>query len=174
MQTIERVESDDAAVVAEVLKLRKRSGWLGWLAGILAAAVIALGAWLIVDLTSGSDAALPDDVQVALDGYTAGWESHDGSAAMTFATDDYTFVNNGRSFSATQQAAAINMGSSLSFRVEVLDTMATGDDPFYVTKTEHIHMTGAPSEGYPGVSVYTLVQVDGTWKIQQHQWTGDI
>ncbi|NNC93550.1 MAG: hypothetical protein HKN80_13790, partial [Acidimicrobiia bacterium] len=52
MQTIEKVESVEAPFDDETLKLKKRSRWLGWLAGILAVAVVGLGIWLIAEVTS--------------------------------------------------------------------------------------------------------------------------
>ncbi|MGI9647783.1 MAG: hypothetical protein ACR2OI_04615, partial [Acidimicrobiia bacterium] len=178
MQTVEKVEAVQAPYDPNMTKIKKRNRRLGWLAGILAAAVIGLGAWLIVELTAASEPAgfdsLPAEVQAAYNGYSDGWASHNGVEALSFATDDYQFVSNGRVSDRAAQAQAITAAGVMDFRVEVLDGMVTGDGPYYLTQTERIHMTGAPEVGYPGISVYTLVNVDGTWKVQRHHWAGDI
>ena len=177
MQTIEKVDPVEAPLDPNTRKIKKRNRRLSWLAGILAVAVIGLGGWLIVELTASDSAgaeSLPAEVHVAIDGYLNGWVAHNGVTALSFATDDYQFVSQGRAFDRAAQSPAITAGGALGFRLEVLDGMVAGDGPYYLTQTERIHMTGAPEGGFPGISVYTLVNVDGTWKVQLHNWAGDL
>ena len=177
MQTIEKVDPVEAPLDPNTRKIKKRNRRLSWLAGILAVAVIGLGGWLIVELTASDSAgaeSLPAEVHVAIDGYLNGWVAHNGVTALSFATDDYQFVSQGRAFDRAAQSPAITAGGGLGFRLEVLDGMVAGDGPYYLTQTERIHMTGAPEGGFPGISVYTLVNVDGTWKVQLHNWAGDL
>lgn len=178
MQTIEKVDPAEARFDPTTEKIKKRNRLLGWLAGILALAVIGLGAWLIVELSSADQSAgfesLPPEVQAAYNGYIDGWLAHDGEAALSFATDDYHFVSGEAAFGRTAQARAISQGEFINFRPETLGTMVTGQGPYYLTQTERIHMTGAPEGGYPGVSTYVIVNVDGSWRVQLHSWQGDI
>jgi len=169
MQTIEKVEESTAPFDDETLKLKKRTRWLGWLAGILAVAVVGLGVWLIAEVTSGDGASLPDEAQLVLDDYAAAWENHDRDAFIATTTDDYQFVSNGRAFSRSQQSASISYPGL--FRVEVNERMVEGDGPYYVAQSSTVYVGDTP---HPGQSTLVIAEIDGAWKVQLHQWAGDI
>jgi len=172
MQTMERMETTEGPLERENQALKKRIRGLGWLAGILAVAAIALGAWLFAELSSSDGASLPSEVQAAYDGYTAGWAAHSGPEAIAFTTDDFIFFNGVQELNRVTAAQTITYSRTIDFRVEVIDSIATGDGPYYLTMTETVYFATSP-EGLNGVSTYTIVNDGGTWKIQRHEFTGD-
>jgi hypothetical protein len=169
MQTIEKVGPAEAPFDNEMMSLKKRSRWLGWLAGILAVAVVGFGVLLIVG--AGSEgASLPAAVEGALDDYSAAWNVSDGAALLESTTEGYQFVENGQVNGRTAMTAALV--ASGYFRTEQLDRVVTGSGPYYVAQTERIQLSSA-GESYLGASMYRIVEVDGSWKIQRHVWIGE-
>jgi ketosteroid isomerase-like protein len=173
MQTIEKVEPMEAPLDADMTRIKKRNRRLGWLAGLLAVAVIGLGSWLIVELTARDGASMPEGVQTALDDYNAAWEATDGPAFMEATTEDFTFVSRGSTSSRGAQAGLVDFASY--WRVETVEQSVTGDGPYYVASSEIVYTSASPSAtGYEGVSILTVEQVDGLWKVSQHTWVGDL
>lgn len=173
MQTVEKVESVEAPFDPNMTKIKKRNRGLSWLAGILAVAVIGLGAWLIVELTASDGASVPEGVQTAIDDYNAAWQATDRAAFNAATTEDFTFIGNGRETSRSTQAAMV---SALSYwRVETVEQTVTGDGPYYVAGSEVVYLGSSPSStGYEGISIVTVEQVDGVWKVSQHTWVGEL
>jgi hypothetical protein len=172
MQTIEKVEPVEAPFDNEILTLKRRNRWLAWLAGILAMAVVGGGIWFAVT-QSGDGSALPSEVSAVLDGYADAMNAHDGPAAMAFTTTDYTLVDNGEVIPRLVAAGAISSWKALDFRVEPEERTVIGDGPYYVTQTARIYGYTVPVAGFPGASVFTIVEEDGAWKIQQQVWTSE-
>ena len=169
MQTIEKVDPVEAPFDNETLILKKRNRWLGWLAGILAVAVVALGAWLIVGSGSGG-ASLPAEVEGALDNYYAAWTGSDGAALLEATTEDFEFVDNGSVSSRAVMPGALTMRGF--FGLELIDRIVTGSGPYYVADTARIQFSSV-GERYLGVAAVRIVEVDGSWKVQRHVWTGE-
>lgn len=173
MQTIEKVEPVEAPFDPNMMKIKKRNRWLGWLAGILAVAVIGLGAWLIVELTASDGASIPDGVQTAIDDYDAAWANTDGDAYLEATTEDFTFSANGVVSARTNQARILDFWPY--WRMETFEQTVTGEGPYYVAASEVVYNSSSPSApGYEGQSIYTVEQVDGTWKVSQHTWVGEL
>lgn len=171
MQTIEKPEATNGAT-EELTTLAKRARWLGWLAGILAATVLGLGAWLIADGSSGDDTgSLPSGAQAALDDYFAAWDTTDGDALLAATTETYTFTANGRVTSRSGQAAVLDVGTFFEF--EVFSSTVTGDGPYYVGSAEQVRFS-ALGDFRAGQSIYKLEEVGGVWKVAQHTWLGDL
>jgi hypothetical protein len=165
--TIGRVESVDTPLDDEMLKLKKRNRWLGWLAGILVAVVVGLGVWVVASSSGGS---IPSDVESAVNDYLSAWEATDASAFTEATTTSYTLMLNGEVTDRRYQAGGVGLLSY--FRAEVVDQTVIGDGPYYVASTERIYLSES-APGIEGQSIYTVVEVDGTWKIGQHTWIGD-
>ena len=88
MQTVETVETVEAPIDKQILTLKKRDRRLAWLAGILAVAVVGLGIWLTMELTSGSsESAATAEIEQLLDDYNAAWNSADADAYLALLTD---------------------------------------------------------------------------------------
>lgn len=172
MQTIEKVDPVEAPLDDKMLALQKRNRMLGWLAGILAVAVVGLGVWLIAEATSSDGASVPSEVGAVLDNYNMAWETSDREAFLSATTPDYTFTNNGTEWGRDFQAGTV--GSPGYFHVEVLDRTVSGDGPYYVGIAETIQLSSADDAPvYAGQSIMTVTQVDGIWKVSQHIWVGE-
>ena len=173
MQTIEKVGSVAAPVGQEILSLKKRNRWLGWLAGILAVAVVGLGVWLTAELTSSDGPTIPKEVEAALDDYYLAWTTHDQAAFLDATAADFTLNSNGTVIEREAQAARVGVQSY--FSVEVLDRTISGDGPYYVGNAEIVEISPLDSAPlYFGHSIMTVSQVDGVWKVSQHTWIGEL
>jgi hypothetical protein len=173
MHTIEKTETVEAPLNNEILTLKKRNRRLGWLAGILAVAVVGGGIWFAVDQASGD--GLPSEVSAVLDDYTDAWAAYDGAAAAALTTTDFTLVgSNDEVYPRLVLPGFIAEMKALDFRVEPQERTVIGDGPYYVTQTARVHSYNSPVAGDPGASVFTIVEEDGTWKIQQHLWRGEL
>lgn len=171
MQTIERPEAPHAP--SGDTKLKRRNRLLTWLVGVLAVAVIGLGAWLIADAIAGDDlTAVPEGVEAALDTYDAAWVGTDREAFINATTDDYTFVSDMGAFGQASQA--LQVGGLTYFEFEELGRVGVGDGSSYYVASEQRVRFAANGLWYDGISVVTLVEVDGTWKVGQHTWHGEI
>lgn len=170
MQTIEK--PDLAQAPPGETKLKTRNRLLTWLVGILAVAVLGLGAWLIAEMSSSSaTGSLPAAAEAALDDYLAAWDATNRDAFLAATTEDYTFKPNGRVFTQAEQAAAL--GVSTFFEYEVFATSSTGDGPYYVGSAEQVRFS-ALGDFLPGQSILTLVETDAGWKVAEHVWIGDM
>ncbi|MDH3540283.1 MAG: hypothetical protein OEP52_09820 [Acidimicrobiia bacterium] len=173
MQTIEKVESVESPVDKEILSLKKRNRWLGALTGILAVAVVGLGVWLAAELTSSDGATIPEGVEAALDDYYMAWTTHDQAAFLDATTADFTLNSNGTVIERASQAARVGVQSY--FGVEVLGRTISGDGPYYVGSAEIVDLSSLDSSPtYFGHSIMTVIQVDGSWKVSQHSWVGEL
>ena len=84
MQTMEQVDTEANPVDNDTLKLQRRVRLLGWLSGILAIAVVAMGAWMIAGGDSDRPAltAPQEQMEKTLDAYLDAWNAGDGEAVV--------------------------------------------------------------------------------------------
>jgi hypothetical protein len=140
---------------------------------VLAAAVVGLGAWLIIDQTSSSDVATTDEVQQLIDDYHDAWNDHDGDAYLELVTDDAVFVTSLASTPAATQARTISAGERTDWQVEpVGEPIMTGDGPWYVAQANRLTAAVYPDDGYEGLSILTIVDDDGTLLVDRHLYVG--
>ena len=78
METMGRSDVVEAPLDKQILTLKKRDRWLAWLAGILAIAVVAMGAWMIFGGDGGH--GLTAQQEQTLDDFRAAWNAGDGEA----------------------------------------------------------------------------------------------
>ena len=143
------------------------------LVAVLAAAVVALGAWVVIDQTSTSDTAVTGEIQQLLDDYHAAWNDADGDAYLSLVTDNAVFRIGTDSTPADEQAGYIDNLDAVSWHVEQIgDAIMTGDGPWYVAVANHLTADTYPVEGYDGVSTVTIVDVNGTLRIANHTYLG--
>jgi uncharacterized protein HemX len=152
----------------------RRNGLLLTLVIVLAAAVVGLGVWVIVDQTSTSDTAVTDDVQQLLDDYYDAWNDHDGDAYLELMTDNARHVTGLGETSAAQQAAYIDNLDTYNWHVEPIgDAVMSGDGrPWYVAQVNLLTSNTYPDEGYEGMSVLTIIDDGGTLRISRHVYNG--
>jgi hypothetical protein len=95
---MDKVASGESRFEEELRTLRKRNRWLGWLAGILAVAVVALGAWLIFGGDSGQSLTAEQEQMIeTVDQALVAWNSYDGEAVAALYAGDNGFHDNGSS-----------------------------------------------------------------------------
>jgi hypothetical protein len=171
MQTVETVETVEAPIDKQILTLKKRDRRLAWLAGILAVAVVGLGIWLTMELTSGSsETAATAEIEQLLDDYNAAWNSADADAYLALLTDNYTIETAAYGvYSGPGQAA--NLVPNLSGVEPISEYMMIGTGPWFVTMASH-HDRYPISSGADSVSVLKIVEENGTLKVAYHKSFG--
>lgn len=148
-------------------------GTLIGLVVVLAAAVVGLGAWLIVERSAASDVAVTDEVQQLIDDYHDVWNEYDGEAYLDLVTENGVHVVGGRATSASEQAMIIDGLGRYDWHVEPLgEPIMVGDGPWYVAQANLLTSATYPEEGYEGLSTLTIVDDDGTLRISRHVYTG--
>jgi len=137
METMERVEPAEAPLDRQILTLRKRDRWLAWLAGILAVAVLAMGAWMIFGGDGGESlTAEQEQMLVTIDDYLAAWNAGDGAAAEALMRPSSYHDNGGSRYEADGALETfIGQVHSMGFSVSRTDARIVGT---YVFSTERI------------------------------------
>jgi hypothetical protein len=151
--------------------------WLIAAVVVLSVALIALGAWVISDLTAASENAVPDDIAEMLDDYTAAWNAGDGEAFTSYIREtDYEHTANG--VSITAEVAAGNIESYWGpdgIHVEQIgESVVLGDGiTRYVVQPNRV-VTVANPDGFVGFSVFTVTDwSDNGWVVIDHTFIGD-
>ncbi len=136
MQTIEEVEATEVDR-DQTIQLRKRNRWLGYLAGILAVAVVGLGAWIVFDSDSTADLTPAQEQMIeTLDASLVAWNSGDGVAAEALmAPSGYHDNGIDRYYANGELAALIDFAHVTGFSVSTTDRVFIGD---FVIATSHI------------------------------------
>jgi hypothetical protein len=138
----------------------------------LVAALVGLGAWVIVDRSSTSDTAPSEDVAQLWSDYTDAWNNYDGDAFLALVTPTYTFVYGTSTTNAESQARSIENAGTFDWHVTVLGEPAmAGDGPWYVSQVNQVKMSSSP-EPIEGISVLTIVDVGGQLKVANHTFYG--
>jgi Tfp pilus assembly protein PilV len=142
---------------------------------VLTVITLGLAGWLAYLLVVPEENAVSSDVAQVLEDYTDAWNNYDGAAFMGLVTADYKFyeaagqpaedaegtaamISNdleGFDWAVEQQGAAQMIGDEYTVHVSSLDVTSTN--------------VGPDNEG---VSVLTLVNQDGVWKVKQHIFDG--
>ncbi len=142
---------------------------------VLAAALIALGAWFFV---ASNDTEATDLPRGALETLSATRyltnAPYDTEAMRDYVTEDFTFQSYGEVASLAQYQAYINQYyENLNFNIESTgDPVAVGEgDTYIVAEPGLVTWNGNP--GVRGFSVVTLVESDGTWLVKQIRWIGE-
>lgn len=144
------------------------------LTAVLAAAVLGLGAWLVVERTSTTDTAITGEVQQLLDEYYDAWNTWDGDAYLGLVTEDGSFAVTGRTTSTAQQATIIEGLERVDWHVETIgEPIMVGEGPWYVTQADHLTGAAYPDGGHQGISTFTIVEDAGTLLISHHVYTGE-
>ncbi len=151
--------------------------WLIAAVAVLSVALIAMGAWVISDLTATSENAVPADIAEMLDDYTAAWNAGDGEAFTSYIREaDYEHTANG--VSITAEVAARNIESfwgSDGIHVEQIGESALlGDGATkYVVQPNRVFTVGNP-DGFVGYSVFRVTERGDTgWVVTDHTFIGD-
>jgi len=145
---------------------------------VLAAAVLALGAWIAYDQTSSPETAVTDEIQILLDDYLATWNNQDGQAFLELVTDDYALHMTSGAVSMSQHAeqarGTLEALAGRDWSESVIgEPIMTGNGPWFVSLVEHFTAPGYGPEGADGVSTFTIVDDGGTLKVARHTYVGN-
>jgi hypothetical protein len=125
METMERTEEPTAPFDHAMLTLMRRNRMLGWLAGILAIAVVAMGAWMIFGDDGGQSLTAEQEQMIkTVDEALVAWNAHDGEAVAAL------YVPSGYHDNGNEQYRVA--GGGLADYVTRLGTLS-----FSVEETEH-------------------------------------
>lgn len=134
-----------------------------WLVAVigLAAALVALGAWVLVDRSTGGDSAT-QDATTLIDEFSAASSANDGEAAAALLTSDAVLWSNGNTISG-RTAIADEIATTTGLRVE-RTAPVTVEGEFAST----FNSFSAPAAGVteaPIISVYQLKngKIFGLW-----------
>ena len=136
-------------------------------------ALVGIAAILMTTACSDDDSSgsveLPDAAAEAVEDYyqTVAVE-HDGEGMLTLVTDDFEFISETESIDKETWASQINLFYD-NFTVERLEdaTVVGGDGEYLVSQPEHVTASGMDDDAF---SVLRVVEVDGTWLIDMHQY----
>jgi hypothetical protein len=134
---------------------------------------------LVAGCASGSDAnigavRLPAEASAAIDNSREAMNSYDFETMRTYLTDDFTFQSYGDVNDLDSYIAYLkSYYESQNFNLEVISesSVAEGAETYIVA--EPGLTTGKSIPDLRGFSIYTLVESDGTWLIQQVRWIGE-
>jgi hypothetical protein len=150
--------------------------WLIAAVVVLAIAVVALGAWVVADLVSTSEAEIPAEIATLLEDYTATWNDYDGDAFLGYVREtDFVHSSYGGTYNAAQTAILIEGWEVYGFQVEVAgESLYVGDGGInYVVQPVRITSDANP-DGASGFAITTVTEfgVDG-WMVIGHEYVGD-
>jgi uncharacterized membrane protein len=167
---------DTPPVDHELEEAHRANRWLIAAVVVLVVAVVALGAWVVNDLTSTSETAPPAEVQALVDDFQAAWNAYDGDALAGFVDEtEFLHVYGATEYDLPGLAALVRGGESYGTQVGV-----SGDYIFvesgsrsYIVAPAFIR-SDANSEDGTGVLIYTVGIRGGEWKIIRHEYIGSI
>jgi uncharacterized protein (TIGR02246 family) len=144
---------------------------------VLTVLTLGLAGWVAYLMLVPEDNALSDDVAQVVEEYGDAWNNYDGAAFLGLVTADYEFYfAPGDSAGDAEQTAAM-ISNELKARGWAVEPQGSaqmiGDE--YMVRVSQIDVTSYTdgSATKEGVSVLTLVNEDGAWKVQQHVWDAD-
>jgi hypothetical protein len=163
----------DQSQQAELVRARRRSRVLTAVVVVLFVAVVALGAWVMYDLTTGSDTAVPGDIEQVIDDYRTAWMEADEETWRAVVTDDFNVTVDsyevGASFQVLPETDFLDDAAEMVRRRGQLlpldsvgDAIVFGDGPWTVAVVEYWNETFGD---WDGISTYFIVDEDGTLKV---------
>ena len=149
--------------------------WLIAAVVVLAIAVVALGAWVVNDLTTTSATEVPAEITTMIDGYTDAWNEYDGDAFLGYVREsDFVHSSSGNTYDAAATVRVIESSEPYETQIENTgDGMILGTDfTKYVVVPNR--RTWNTSEGdNVGFSIFTITKTgDGDWIVTGHTYLG--
>jgi hypothetical protein len=136
----------------------------------LVAALVGLGAWVIVDQTSTPETAPSDDVAQVWEDYTDAWNDYDGDAFLQLVTPGYTFVMDGSETNAEDMAAEVDRLRNVDWHVTLIgEPVVAGDGPWILSQVNELD----EFDPMDGISVVTIVDDGGVLRIAEHIFFGE-
>jgi heme A synthase len=150
--------------------------WLVAAVVVLAIAVVALGAWVVNDLTATAATEVPAEITTLVDSYTGTWNEYDGDAFLGYVREmDYVHSSYSGTFNAAETAGIIDGWEAYGHQTEVTgDNVIVGDGTTkWVVQPNRITSNANP-DGVVGFSVFTVNDwSDDGWVVTRHVYIGE-
>ena len=163
--------------VGSLESTQRRNRGLTIAVAVLTVITLGLAGWLAYLLVVPEENAVSSDVAQVLEDYTDAWNNYDAEAFMGLVTANYRFYDTVGQPGASAEDTAAMISDDLAgygWAVEPRGpAQMLGDE--YTVRVTQFDATGIGTEGVfddEGASVITLVNQDGTWKVQQHTFDG--
>lgn len=165
-------------------QMQRRNRFLTVTVIVLAVALVAVGIWVVYDQTAGVEGAVTPEIEQLLGDYETAFNNYDPDAWRALVTDDFLVEDRAhfqpgdelfyvRGESSTVDEAAGSLGASFRLydvQMEFVgEPMMAYDGPWYVAQLENA--TDKDNQ-YSGMSVYVIVDEDGTLKVADKIWAG--
>lgn len=146
METMEKTSDKPERTIETVTRNNR---WLILAVVVLLAALVALGAWLLIDNFVTSDA------EALVEESTAAWTSFDFEAWSATVTDDFTEfdANAGQTFAMDAMESRLSAFRGYGFTIENLGPMKVNGN--WVSIPQRVEFTASGS-AYEGFSVYEI------------------
>lgn len=143
---------------------------------VLTVITLGLAGWLASLLLAEEETAPTPDVAAVVEDYRDAWNAHDGAAFLALVTPDFEFYDTPGLPGDSAGTTAAMIGADLApiewAVAEVGEPLiASSGSTVEVSMVNRVTSTSALAEG-DGISLLTLVQVDGSWKVRQHIFIG--
>jgi hypothetical protein len=140
---------------------------------ILAGALL-LGGGIVACGSDDAASEVPSGVTSTLEAFTDATNTYDSATLLELFTEDFTWQSTGEVQSRTEYVAYFDTYyEGLEFHVESTGplTIERDGDAYVAEQTDRVTSNGAPD--MTGQEVIRLVEVDGSWLIQEFRWTED-
>lgn len=166
---------DTPPVDHKLEEAHKTNRWLVAAVVVLAIALVALGAWVVNDLTSTSATEVPTEIATLLDSYTGTWNDYDGDAFLGYVREvDYVHSSYGGTWNAAETADIVDGWEAYGYQTEVTgDSLIVGDGTTkWVAQPNRITSIANP-DGVVGFSIFTVTDSsDDGWVVTSHAYIG--
>jgi hypothetical protein len=149
--------------------------WLIAAVVVLAIAVVALGAWVVNDLTTTSATEVPAEIATMLDGYGSSWNDYDGEAFLGYVREmDYVHSSYGGTWNAAETAGIIDGWEAYGYQTEATgDRLIVGDGTTKWVVAPNRITSNADPDGVVGFSIFTVTDwSDDGWVVTRHAYIG--
>jgi hypothetical protein len=139
---------------------------------LIFAGALLLGAGVVACGSDDDTSDVPSGVTSTLEAFTEATNTYDSEALGALVTDDFTWQSTGDVQSRTEYLAYFDTYyEDLEFNVESTSQLTIGPDgdAYVAEQTDIVTSNAAPD--MTGREVLRLVEVDGSWLIQEFRWT---
>lgn len=140
---------------------------------VILAGALLLGGGIVACGSDDDASEIPQGVTSTLEAFTKATNTYDSEALGALFTEDFTWQSTGRVQSATEFLAYFDMYyEDLEFHTESISplTIERDGDAYVAKQTDRIT---SRNPDMTGREVIRLVEVDGSWLIQEFRWTQD-
>ena len=124
--------------------------------------------------TDAEEVELPAEAATAIDSSREAMNAYDFEAMRPYLTEDFTFQSYGEVTDLEDYIAYLNAyyeTQNFNLAVVAESSVVEGAETYIVAEPGLTTGDGIPD--LRGFSMYTLVESDGTWLIQQVRWIGE-